>query len=266
MFDKCGHMLTPNTVFLDELGGATLFMLHCLSLELSPKSVSFMASRGAEIHARDTNGWTCLHWCFCGVRARWRMKLNIRSFRDAVHHLIKSGADMFAEDNDGLSVSDYAYQGDLWTKHCCGVGGDIWDSILADLGYDVGEFRGKYGQPWKPTFHEGRHTIEDFEMLWQGKEHLCPYYDERFRVMDVSDGEDEDEWTTTDTEEDWETEDEGELDAATHNEGAADEVVQRVYDNEEAVISGDGFELDGTEVDSGFTEDESDDDGGCLLD
>jgi hypothetical protein len=245
-------------------------MVHCLSPELSPKSVSFMVSRGAEIHARDTNGGTCLHWCLCRVCERWRMKLNklnTRSFRDAVHYLIKSGVDMFAEDNDGVSVSSMAYQREPYDKDWCGLSGDIWDSILADLGYDVGEFRGKYGQPWKPTFHEGCHTIEDLEMLWQGKEHLCPYYEERFRVVDVNDSEDEDEWATTDTEEEEEeTEDEGELDSAAADALAAGEMARRDCDNEETVVSGDGFKPYGTEVGSGGTEDESDDDGGCLLD
>ena len=248
-------------------------MFHCIIFGLSPASVSLMARRGAEIHARDADGWTCLHWCFYRVCAQWHEKVNIRLFRDGVHHFIKSGADMFAEDNHGHSVSyrayqgapfvDWAYQGTPFVHSWCGAGGDIWDSILADLGYDVGEFREKYGQPWKPTFHEGCHTIEDFEMLWQGKEHLCPYYEERFRVVGMKDSGDEDEWATTDTEED---EDEGELDSADDDEGAADEVVRHGCDNEEAVVSGNGFKVDGTEVGSGVTEDESDDDGGCLLD
>jgi len=53
--------------------------------------------------------------------------------------------------------------------------GDLWDSFLQSRGYDIEKYRG--GNYRKAQYTED-YTRAHFEMLWEGKEHLCPYWDD----------------------------------------------------------------------------------------
>jgi hypothetical protein len=121
--------------------------------------------------------------------------------------LIQHGADVYAEDHLGRSPSDFAYCSGV--KSCReklgSMRGDVWDFALAVCGYDISEFRSRHGRYRKARYGTS-YTRQDFEELWQGQEHLCPYYDAEEdcssdeNMESYSDEEDEDEWATTDSE------------------------------------------------------------------
>jgi len=53
--------------------------------------------------------------------------------------------------------------------------GDLWDSILDLVGYDITSFRQDY--PRIASYKNG-YTREIFEQLWRGREERCPYWDD----------------------------------------------------------------------------------------
>jgi ankyrin repeat protein len=55
--------------------------------------------RGADVAAKDENGWTALHWAAVG------------GHKDVVELLLNKGADVTAEDTDGLTALDLAEYG-----------------------------------------------------------------------------------------------------------------------------------------------------------
>jgi hypothetical protein len=56
-----------------------------------------------------------------------------------------------------------------------GYRGDLWDAALVTCGYNLSEFRKLY--PRLPRY-DSRYKRSDFEKLWEGIEHLCPYWDD----------------------------------------------------------------------------------------
>lgn len=102
--------------------------------------------------------------------------------REIISLLVDSGADVYARDFDDVSVSEarYIQDGQISLNFINSSEGDIWDNVLARQGYNIAEFRkgwprvAKYstGNPW--WYHN--YEREDFELLWEGMEHLCPYY------------------------------------------------------------------------------------------
>lgn len=171
---------------------------------------------------RDFCGRTCLHHC---VSSHWENgRLNFDSSSWIHKHftgivlLIQHGADVYAEDYSGRSVSDVAYRYGLSYELREKLGypnEDVWDCALAVCGYNILDFRqhrcrkAHYGQIYKR---------QDFEKLWDGHEHLCPYYDdEEYSIMVeasrvCSEEESEKEWMTTDSEDEGLDVGEGDLD------------------------------------------------------
>lgn len=94
--------------------------------------------------------------------------------RDAIIYLIQCNKDLLLTDNRGLKLSYTVYETDLDNlQYESSAVGDIWDRVLAELGEDVSEFRQSFPRQARYT---GKYTPRDFMRLWQGKEHLCPYY------------------------------------------------------------------------------------------
>jgi hypothetical protein len=119
--------------------------------------------------------------------------------------LIRHGADLYAEDYDGQSVSHTAYSAQSEERVGLGcVTGDVWDFALAISGYSISAFRQGHGR--RRACYGRKYTRRDFENLWVGREHLCPYYDdvEYFwgdaDTMECSSSEDEEGSVTTDSE------------------------------------------------------------------
>ena len=149
---------------------------------------------------RDAEGRTCLHHCFS-----WGWSNVKHRHLAGIIFLIKHGADVYAKDTHDRSISDMAYKDfrgdsseDTWRGSSRG---DVWDFCLAVTGYTVSEFR--QGHPRKANYGTN-YTRQDFEELWAGNEHLCPYYydaeDEPADPVAPADDESEEEWATTDSE------------------------------------------------------------------
>lgn len=81
---------------------------------------------------------------------------------------------MYATDYYGRSVSHIAYSESCWDRYK-GLGtyrGDLWDAVLDACNYDISKFRSEY--PRKEQYGEN-YSRQDFELLWKGREHRCPY-------------------------------------------------------------------------------------------
>ncbi|EMT66980.1 hypothetical protein FOC4_g10003519 [Fusarium odoratissimum] len=92
--------------------------------------------------------------------------------------LVEHGADVYSVDEDGYQAWHYAYN---VTCEACylfspSAKGDLWDAALSRFGYSIPETRKYYPRRARYT---PNYTRKDFEMLWQGREHQCPYWDDR---------------------------------------------------------------------------------------
>ncbi|KAK0736266.1 hypothetical protein B0T21DRAFT_177864 [Apiosordaria backusii] len=184
---------------------------------------SILLARGSNVRARDVNGNTCLHLCFRGIEIRANTRICLDQNRKALVYLIQHDADVFAVNYRGQSVSQVAYEKrlrnrPLWSKnngYRCGwalihepgdgMRGDLWDLVLADCGFNIADFRTE-AWPWRPSFTTS-YTKEMFKALWEGQEHLCPYYDEAMACDVVKhpfyDCEVLIEWDSSDDDSDW---------------------------------------------------------------
>ncbi|KAI9711511.1 MAG: hypothetical protein M1820_002074 [Bogoriella megaspora] len=87
-----------------------------------------------------------------------------------------NGADIDAVDDFGRSVTDMAYQSVYdYPNWGGGYRGDLWDAALLQCGYDVYERRLHHA---RTPQYDGMYRREDFERLWEGREELCPYFDD----------------------------------------------------------------------------------------
>ena len=142
---------------------------HCCraSSAWSVEVLELFLDRQADPNYRSSNGQTVLHVIFGSESANTVLVEN----HEALILLLQRGANPTAVDNDGKSVSYYAYHSRVWGGS---KAGDAWDSALVRCGYDLWDFRPGY--PRRPI-HTEWYQREEFELFWVGHEHLCPYYD-----------------------------------------------------------------------------------------
>ncbi|KAL8349357.1 hypothetical protein RB601_001885 [Gaeumannomyces tritici] len=126
------------------------------------------------------------------IRGRQKCRRYL-SHQDAVQtmkYLMAQGADVHAT-WQGRSCTAIAYGEDDDTSSYIG---DVWDAALASTGHDVEQFRRQEQQPHSPRFWASLHPawrrqssyrLADFRDIWEGVEHLCPYYDQ---VMSAGEG------------------------------------------------------------------------------
>jgi hypothetical protein len=151
-----------------------------------------MVARGVNLDSRDNSGAGCLHL------AVENAKRPSSGEREALIYLLENGADVHAKMNDGASVSDVAYttnSADIVYK-LGSYRGDLWDAVLAGVGYDIGSFRRKYPRTAKFTV---QYTRNDFLKLWERQEHLCPYFSETVHEESLEDSSSADETETVTT-------------------------------------------------------------------
>ncbi|KXX74908.1 hypothetical protein MMYC01_208950 [Madurella mycetomatis] len=153
--------------------------------------------------------------------------------------LINHGADVYAKDRFGLSVSDIAYTEDNSRRWLGSARGDIWDFALALSGYNISDFR--QGRHRKARYGTA-YTRQDFETLWAGHEHLCPYYDiEDYYDEDadsrVSSDDENDEGFTTDSEDEGFTTDSEDEGFTTDSEDGGVDVVDMEEESPSASYS-----------------------------
>ncbi|KAH8893999.1 hypothetical protein GQ53DRAFT_821120 [Thozetella sp. PMI_491] len=99
--------------------------------------------------------------------------MDIHQEREVLMCFIQNGADVYDQDDCGLTASEYAYA-NYWLGS---YAGDLWDSVLAACGYEVASFRVNHPRRSKyTTAFSSCYTRDQFEIIWAGMEHLCPYY------------------------------------------------------------------------------------------
>lgn len=158
--------------------------------------IKLLFQHGASVHDRDAFGNTCLHH-WLGNSVRGLVINNASNLRNGLIYLIEQGADVFAKNASGESVSHYAHRR-LWKWDSAAFENkfreEFWDCALASCGYNLSDFRRRrrpavYSRPCRST---RRH----FEDLWAGSEHLRPDYDNEKSAIYFSDpdevGEDSD--------------------------------------------------------------------------
>lgn len=97
--------------------------------------------------------------------------------------LLDHGANIFAKNYRGVSVSAERYRRERRSVYIkmhkrelykpISRKGDVWDNVLTLRGYNIAEFRERMPRVGQYSRY---YTREDFEELWKGNEHLCPYY------------------------------------------------------------------------------------------
>ncbi|MBE3044004.1 ankyrin repeat domain-containing protein [Candidatus Bathyarchaeota archaeon] len=176
--------LVPLSTSQILLGGENPFLLICKGGRYSVEKFEIVLQRGASVHDRDSDGNTCLHLCV------WLDDQldhsEVIGARDGQIYLIQRGADPFAENLYGDSVSQEAY--DKLSSvhaplHIQRLSEDVWDCVLANCGYDIDDFRTR---PRRAVYTK-HYTRAHFEQLWEGCEHLCPYYEDEEDAVYLTD-------------------------------------------------------------------------------
>lgn len=134
-------MLDAGAGFVDVCStitfGQTPLLHLCASGYSTKENLELLIRRGAKVDERDEFGSTCLHHCLASLVPR-----NWKTLRPEILFLVQQGADPRAMNAAGLSVSDFANQQNTEGRVAFGgARGDVWDSVLAECGYDLREFR-----------------------------------------------------------------------------------------------------------------------------
>ncbi|KAF5009064.1 hypothetical protein FDECE_4687 [Fusarium decemcellulare] len=132
---------------------------------------------GANIHHRGRHGKSCLHIC---LEALFLSNDSLQEFK-GIQYLVQRGADIFATNDAGASVSDVAYTTMGRCPGATSYPGDLWDAVLSSCGHNIKDFRSGYRR--RPMYiNEGgyyKYCRHDFEQLWEGREDQCPYWDDK---------------------------------------------------------------------------------------
>ncbi|KAK3900087.1 hypothetical protein C8A05DRAFT_17566, partial [Staphylotrichum tortipilum] len=99
--------------------------------------------------------------------------------------LVSRGADVWATDCTGRSVSHVVYSPTVTDKYLGSYRRDLWDLALAANGYDVLKVRGNTRR-----VSHFNYTRAHFRQLWAGREHLCHYPED---LEDTASDEDQEE-------------------------------------------------------------------------
>ena len=175
-FEYCQNFLEKSPLFF-------LWRGHSINLE----GIKLLLRRGASVHDRNELGNTCLHECLCFID-RSVLHDGVSNTRNAIIYLIQQGADVFAKNNCGLSVSDIAYTTYGDTMFEMRFREEIWDCALVSCGYDITDFR----RPFRPAhyFRSCRFTSVHFQELWADAEALRPAYEDEKCAIYFRDADD----------------------------------------------------------------------------
>jgi len=133
----------------DRLGRTPLLSMIVNAVSINPCHIRLLLMRGADIHARDNAGNTCLHLLVSSARnpnGLWE--------RDSLMLLIFGmHADVLAVNNRGKTVSELAYTPNSRDrKYMLGnYRGDLWDTVLVACGYNLPYFRNNFPRTPRKT-------------------------------------------------------------------------------------------------------------------
>jgi hypothetical protein len=138
----------------------------CCRYDFDLEFLSFLLDQGANTPDQDTSGRSCLHLCVLLVDIS--PSTNILA---CLKLLLSKGANPFAVDNDGHSVSHYAYKMDGYVGkyNLKGYRGDFWDAALAQSGIDLHQTRQSYLRVPDST-KNGEPIIRDMFLNNSGKD------------------------------------------------------------------------------------------------
>ncbi|KAI0965926.1 hypothetical protein F4678DRAFT_467066 [Xylaria arbuscula] len=144
-------------------------------LPTSPEEwVENFIEQGCRLEDRCSIG-TCLHMFFRSLIHR----PSEIGWQKALIRLVDGGANVYAVDDWGKSVSEIAYAtlvcAELTNNDLGSYRGDLWDSVLLACNYNIADFRGMCRRTARYTYN---YTRGDFEKLWEGREPSCPYWDD----------------------------------------------------------------------------------------
>ncbi|KAK4206654.1 hypothetical protein QBC37DRAFT_458128 [Rhypophila decipiens] len=230
---ECSDGLLTSATVVDSYFQRTALLSYCSGGCCNPRysvdALSLLVSRGANLNDRDSAGNTCLHLIMDGIRSgssfchlldeSMDATDYLEEVRAAAVYLIDQGADVWAENNQGVSISKMSY--------CMnGVREYLWDLILADSGYEIAMMRkdcgyiGRWRRYHAEESRSGRSlgeqfTLDVFKALWWGDERLCPYYEKvlHFGLAERKDDEDDEEDDEEEHDEDVDDAQEDDLDS-----------------------------------------------------
>jgi hypothetical protein len=144
-------------------------------LPTSPEEwVKVFLIQGCRIDDRCSIG-TCLHMFF---RSPIHRPSEV-DWQKALIRLVNGGANVYAVDDWGKSVSEIAFANlvcaELSNSDLGSYRGDLWDSVLHACDYNIADFRQICPRTARYT---SNYTREDFEKLWEARESSCPYWDD----------------------------------------------------------------------------------------
>jgi hypothetical protein len=137
------------------------------------RNITLLLDKGFNISEINDEGLNCLHLFFLsGVSP-----LSRGNWKSILIFLIDRGADVYATDYRGRSVSEVAYSETCWDRreYLGTYRGDLWDAVLDSCGYDIFEFRKSHP---RKVVYDRNYSRQDFELLWKHSEHRCPYWDD----------------------------------------------------------------------------------------
>ncbi|KAI0531917.1 hypothetical protein GGR58DRAFT_523841 [Xylaria digitata] len=196
ILDISGYFGVAN---LRDRFGRTLLLSFCGGNEFYPPlrdpfqryaspeiTIQILLDRVSNIEDRSTEGSNCLHLFF----RKWLWPPSEQSWVSALIRLVKHGADVYAADRSGVTVSQIAYAEStclVRSYHLGSYRGDLWDAVLHSCGYNLLDFR-KLCRPRRAKYTK-HYTRQDFEELWDGRQDECPYWDDNEWPADEGNGE-----------------------------------------------------------------------------
>lgn len=172
--------------------GQNLLHIACQNFNYGStiENVSAILGLGFDINAVDRWGHSCLDIFVQNASPSKpiRDKPGVIREQEILVFLIQNGANHNATVDGEITVSQIAYEPLCRYGTGCGHGsyhGDLWDSVLHICGYDISEYRAGYTRKAKYTGDDtkvhprSKYTRAQFELLWQGRETQCPYWDDQ---------------------------------------------------------------------------------------
>lgn len=166
------------------MSGQTLFHNVCSNFGLGATrdTVEAAMKLGFEINTRDGDGRTPLG-LFIDHSGHTRTSRDSIDWviieQEVVCFLLQNGADPSAWAEEYplfLTPYDTGYLHGR-TEDFGSYRGDLWDSCLSLCGCDIQNFRLR--GPRRKAKYSSTYSRSRFELLWSGREHLCPYWDDQ---------------------------------------------------------------------------------------